>query len=66
MGDFYNTIGISEYWDSEDALQAAMNTGYYQAMVFSFLFTNLVICLILAMSTSPGTIPSNLEWDMPA
>ena len=65
QGDFYGTIGITEFWESQDALEASMATGYWQAAVFAYFFLSTLVCLALAMTTPPGSIPDALEWDMP-
>lgn len=42
-----------------------MATGRWQTAVFAYFFVSLLVCLFLAMTTPPGSIPDALEWDMP-
>lgn len=65
IGDFYGTMGISDYWptaaDKENDRYWAQNL----ACLVGFCVINLLFSIILTICTNPGSIPIESEWDMP-
>ena len=65
IGDFYGTLGIPDMWKNEEQIQKDMFTSKIYAVVFAIFSINLFTSITLTIRTSPGTIPSDIEWDMP-
>lgn len=65
LGDYYGTWGIAYMWSNQQELEASQKSATYLAFVFLFSSTNLFISLIMTITTSPGLIPEDREWDMP-
>lgn len=65
-GDFYETIGIPNMWKDEDERSASQTNAKILLLFFLFSSTMLFVSIILSITTSPGYIPDDSEWDMPA
>lgn len=65
LGDYYGTWGIAYMWPNQQALEESQYDAKLLALVFVFSSTNLFISLIMTITTSPGLIPEDREWDMP-
>ena len=59
-------FGIVGMWDDQPALEKSKMKTKYLLVVFTFCAFNLFVSMILTMSTSPGHIPEDTEWDMPS
>lgn len=66
IGDFYGTWGIRDMWKSQEELEASKTTSRYLAVFFGFCVINLLTSMVLTMTTEPGYIPEDREWDMPS
>ena len=64
-GDYYGTWGIAYMWPNQEALDSSRRSAKVLAVVFAFSATNLFISLVLTITTPPGLIPEDREWDMP-
>jgi len=65
LGDFEGTLGITEYWANDDDKEKDRFWTQIYLGVFIFCCLSLFIAIILTITTSPGHIPSDKEWDMP-
>ena len=52
-------------WPNQQALESSEQTAKILAVIFAFCAANLFVSLILTITTSPGLIPEEREWDMP-
>ena len=52
-------------WDDQASLEKSKLKTKYLIVVFAFCAFNLFVSMILTMTTSPGQIPEDTEWDMP-
>lgn len=56
-------------YNTEDQLNAIVKSevtwGLWKALLFLFCSVNLVISIVLSITTPPGYIPEDTEWDMP-
>lgn len=52
-------------WDDQAALANSKLKTQYLIVIFVFCGFNLFVSMILTMTTSPGHIPEDTEWDMP-
>ena len=52
-------------WSTEQALKDGQSAAFKEALLFIFCSANLFISLILTITTKPGLIPEDREWDMP-
>jgi uncharacterized membrane protein len=58
-------FGIVGMWDDQTTLEKSKLKTKYLIVVFTFCAFNLFVSMILTMTTSPGHIPEDTEWDMP-
>ena len=65
LGDFESTLGLPEYWETEKEREVDQYWAQVLACLFLFCAFNLLVSIILVMTTNPGNIPSDREWDMP-
>lgn len=63
--DFYNTIGLSGMWESEQAMKEDAVRARWLACIFCFFAANLLVAIVRTIITNPGNIPEDIEWDMP-
>ena len=64
-GDFYGILGIPNVWhNEEEKVNGVFNSKIY-CCLFVFFSLNLLISIILTINTPPGSIPEDIEWDMP-
>ena len=57
-------MGIKDYWANNDDME---NDRYYAQIyscIFVFCVINLFAAIVLTITTHPGTIPEECEWDM--
>ena len=52
-------------WDDQASLEKSKLKTKYLIVAFAFCAFNLFVSMILTMTTSPGQIPEDTEWDMP-
>lgn len=52
-------------WPNQQALESSQTTAKVLAVLFAFCAINLFVSLVLTITTSPGLIPEEREWDMP-
>ena len=60
----YTRIGFGEMWEDEAKARRKSEEAKWHAGIFAIFGTNLLFSIIRTISTSPGTIPDNKEWDM--
>jgi len=65
IGDFYGTLGISDYWASEADKQNDRYWAQVLSCIIGFCIINLLPAIVLTICTNPGSIPIESEWDMP-
>lgn len=58
-------FGIVGMWEDQAELEKSKSKTKYLAVIFFFCSFNLFVSMLLTMTTSPGQIPENTEWDMP-
>jgi hypothetical protein len=64
-GDFYGTIGLPDMWKNEEQMRKDMYWSKIYAVLFAVFSINLFASITLTIRTSPGSIPNEIEWDMP-
>ena len=52
-------------WKDEEERSATQTNAKILLLVFLFCSTMLFVSIILSITTSPGYIPEDSEWDMP-
>jgi hypothetical protein len=65
IGDFYGTLGISDYWATAADKENDRYWAQVLACIVGFCVINLFFAIVLTISTNPGSIPIDREWDMP-
>ena len=66
MGDFYSTLGLADMWENEEQLEADRTVAKLLTAIFIFTAINLLVSIVLTITTGPGGIPDDTEWDMPS
>jgi len=61
--DFSN-IGFDLVWQNEEQTQVDARKAMISGLLFAWFSGNLLISIIRTISTSPGNIPDDREWDM--
>jgi hypothetical protein len=56
---------VPNIWQTDEEKDAHAYRSKIYAVPFAFLSINLLISIILTIITPPGSIPENIEWDMP-
>ena len=52
-------------WQDQLELESSKTSAKILSVVFLFCSTNLFVSIIMTITTSPGYIPEEIEWDMP-
>ena len=52
-------------WTDEEEMESDKRWAAFKALFFFFCSANLIISIVLSITTSPGNIPEDTEWDMP-
>jgi hypothetical protein len=66
LGDFYSTLGLADMWENEEQLEADRTVAKFLTAIFIFTAINLLVSIVLTITTGPGGIPDDTEWDMPS
>jgi hypothetical protein len=53
-------------WENEEQLEADRTVAKFLTAIFIFTAINLFVSIILTITTGPGGIPDETEWDMPS
>jgi hypothetical protein len=64
LGDFYETLGIKDYWEKDSDRQYDKQNASVLLVIFAFCAINLLVSIIMTITTDPGSIPKEGEWDM--
>ena len=64
IGDFYGTQGLQSMWTNKEEMETDQRWAVFKALFFFFCSANLIISIVLSITTSPGHIPDDTEWDM--
>ena len=60
----YTKIGFDMLWEDEALAQKHASHALIYAIVFLWFAGNLIVSIIRTISTNPGNIPEEKEWDM--
>lgn len=52
-------------WESEESKERHAQRSKIYAIPFTIFSVNLLVSIILTINTPPGSIPEDIEWDMP-
>jgi hypothetical protein len=52
-------------WKDDKEMESQKKWAFIKTIAFLFCSVNLLISIILTITTSPGYIPEDTEWDMP-
>lgn len=64
IGDFYGTQGLQSMWANKEEMETDKKWAIGKAAFFFFCSANLIISIVLSITTPPGHIPEDTEWDM--
>lgn len=53
-------------WENEEQLEADRTVAKFLTAIFIFTSINLFVSIMLTITTPPGGIPDDTEWDMPS
>ena len=53
-------------WEDKKDMESDRTKAIILSVIFVFCSINLFAAIILTITTSPGYIPEDTEWDMPA
>ena len=53
-------------WENEEQLEADRTVAKFLTAIFIFTAINLLVSIVLTITTGPGGIPDDTEWDMPS
>lgn len=60
----YSKIGFEAVWEEETVAKKHREMAIFYACLFGWFGTNLLVSIIRTISTNPGNIPDEREWDM--
>jgi len=60
----FTKIGFDTLWENETNSKNNSRKAIIYACIFAFSSVNLLISIVRTISTHPGNIPEEREWDM--
>lgn len=60
----YTKIGFEMLWEDEETAKRHASRAMIYGTLFVWFAANLLVSIIRTISTSPGNIPEEKEWDM--
>lgn len=60
----YTQIGFEMLWEDEATAQRHSSRAVIYGIMFMYFSANLLVSIVRTISTSPGNIPEDKEWDM--
>jgi hypothetical protein len=60
----FSHIGFDTLWEDETKMRDDAKKATICAFIFAWFSGNLIFSIIRTITSSPGTIPDDREWDM--
>ena len=60
----FSQISFDLVWQNEEQMRVDARKAMIYGLLFAWFSGNLLISIIRTISTNPGNIPDDREWDM--
>lgn len=60
----FTKIGFETIWEDEELAKKHSSRAVIYAVMFAWFGINLLVSIIRTITTNPGNIPEEKEWDM--